>query len=49
MLDKVTKRKTTSTTSPLMSSANATGPASKVAGPVADAVKAQLRHLFNTF
>ena len=48
MLDKVTKRKTTSTTSPLMSP-NARGAVSKVAGPVAESVKAQLRHLFNTF
>jgi hypothetical protein len=48
MLDKVTKRKTTSTTSPLMS-ATPTGAVSKVTGPATESVKAQLRHLFNTF
>lgn len=49
MLDRVTKRKTTSTTSPLVMSATPMGASSKVAGPASEAVKEQLRQLFNTF
>lgn len=49
MLDKVTKRQTTSTTSPLAMSSAHVGATSKVVGPASEAVKKQLRHLFNTF
>ena len=48
-LDTVIKRKTTSTTSPLMTPLTPMGAASKVGGPASEAVKAQLRQLFNTF
>jgi hypothetical protein len=49
MLDKVTKKVTTSTTSPMMSENMATGASSKVTAAATEAVKTQLRHLFNNF
>jgi hypothetical protein len=49
LLDKVTKRKTTSTTSPLMSVTSPTGAAAAVTGAAQEQVKAQLRQLFNSY
>jgi hypothetical protein len=50
MLDKVTKRKTTSTTSPFMSATSPAGAAAAaVTGAASEQVKAQLRQLFNSY
>jgi hypothetical protein len=47
MLDRVTRRNQTSTTSPLLSTPVAA--ANRVSGTAAEAVRQQLRQLFNTF
>ncbi len=50
MLDRVTKRKTTSSTSPLMSATSPVGAAAATVGKAAsEQVKAQLRQLFNSY
>ena len=50
LLDNVTKRKTTSSTSPMMSATSPLGAAAAaVTGASKDQVKAQLRQLFNSY
>ena len=49
VIDRVTKRKATSSTSPLLSPVSPVGASANVRGPSAEAVKAQLRHMFGSF
>jgi hypothetical protein len=49
VIDRVTRRKATSSTSPLLSPASPIGASAKINGPAAEAVKTQLRHMFGSF